>query len=505
MHSANDGGLRFGRWVFGASAVLGVTLLAGRLSGLIREIELAATFGVSSAADAAVVILTLPDLLVNVLLSGGLSAALIPRLRELESGAAHLLFRQTATAVVGTFGAFAACLALAPGAWFSLLAPGLPAQAMPPMAAILLAAVAIPLTAVSGVTTAALNSMQRFLIAGCGTLIFNLAVIASLLGGRSGLAEPLVSLGVGIAAGAAIRLVSQLVGLPRGLLFGPVWCSPPDAAFLRAFAATGAAASLMLLVPVIVRSLASTIAPGAIAALNYAFKLVELPAGVLIVSISSVALVRLSQHHGANDPVAAAQVLRDSVRRSALNAIGAGLIVAYFADSIIHLILGRGAMGYDDLGRVTVLTRLALIGLPFLALGGVAMADLNARQRALDVLKATVGCLLLLPLLAYPGVRLNSEILLGLAVVAFQIAHAVWLSRIGQLRTFGAGGWLDARMLIATVVGVLVVGATVLLDRQLALQHHAIRLGLACAATLAVVVLPQRVLGIQRGGVGTQQ
>lgn len=68
--SNSDGGLRVGTWTIGAGAILGMTLLVGRFSGLLREVQLAAVFGVSSQADAAVILLTLPDLLVNLLLSG---------------------------------------------------------------------------------------------------------------------------------------------------------------------------------------------------------------------------------------------------------------------------------------------------------------------------------------------------------------------------------------------------------------------------------------------------
>jgi putative peptidoglycan lipid II flippase len=92
---SSDGNLRIGSWAIGSGALLGATLLAGRLSGLLREIELAAAFGVSAEADAAVLLLTLPDLLVNLLLSGGLSAALVPRLQALPLHSAQVLLRQT--------------------------------------------------------------------------------------------------------------------------------------------------------------------------------------------------------------------------------------------------------------------------------------------------------------------------------------------------------------------------------------------------------------------------
>ena len=60
-----------GPWLLGSSTILSLAILAGRLTGLVRELQLAATFGVSTDADIAVLCLTLPDLLVNLLLLEG--------------------------------------------------------------------------------------------------------------------------------------------------------------------------------------------------------------------------------------------------------------------------------------------------------------------------------------------------------------------------------------------------------------------------------------------------
>ena len=63
-----------------ASTLVSLALLLSRLSGLIREQVLGARLGLSAEMDAAVLILTLPDLLVGLLLSGGFAAALVPAL-----------------------------------------------------------------------------------------------------------------------------------------------------------------------------------------------------------------------------------------------------------------------------------------------------------------------------------------------------------------------------------------------------------------------------------------
>lgn len=502
--SVSDGSLRVGPWIIGASAILGITLLAGRLSGLLREMQLAAVFGVSSQADGAVLLLTLPDLLVSLILSGGLSAALVPRLRALPETGAQILHRQTLILVLFLFGLFAAILSVAPGLWFTVLAPGLKSENLPPAAAIFFTAIAIPLAAASGVTTAGLNAQQKFLIAGCGTLIFNASVIGSLALGHNLVSNTLVVLGIGIALGSAFRLVSQWFGLPGSWRFGPILGLSRDKQLFMGFATAALSASMMLLVPVIVRALASTVSPGAISSFNYATKMVELPAGVLVTSLATVALARLSQHYGKGDGSGARKVLHEGVRHSLTNAIGAGILMAYFGSSLIQMALGRGAMDANAITRVVELTQILMAGLPFLALSGMAMADLNAREKQSAVLKATLWSLLLLPFFALPGILSQSEALLISSVVGFQVCHAIFLIRRSGL---GRGEWskfFDQQLLFNLTVVACIVLVAIVFDKTLLMilgGNEILRIALASIAIGLVVVLPQRLLSRKQGDV----
>jgi putative peptidoglycan lipid II flippase len=358
-------------------------------------------------------------------------------------------------------------------------------------------ALAIPLAATSGVTTAGLNAQKRFLVAGCGTLIFNITVIGTLALGRHGLAGPLLILGAGIAAGAGLRLATQLASLPRDWLFGPIWQFAVDVKFIRGFITTALTASLILLVPVIVRALASTVSPGAISALNYATKLVELPVGVLVTSLATVALARLSEHHGQRNAAAARQTLHDAVHRSLSNAVGAGILTAYFAGTFIELALGRGSMEPNAVARVVNLTQIMMTGLPFLALASMATANLNAQERPTIVLKATLGCLLLLPVFALPGMWIRSESLLAWAIVGFQMLHAVWLARWSGLASSGGRDWCNRKLATSMLIITGLSAAAILLDlllKSLSFSNSVVRCLLAIVAIGAVVVLPQRAL-----------
>ncbi|SFZ78893.1 lipid II flippase MurJ [Chitinimonas taiwanensis] len=482
---STDGNFRFGPWVIGASALLGLGVLAGRLSGLVREVELASSFGVSARADVAVLLLTLPDLLVNLLLSGGLTAALVPRLKSLQESEAQLLIRQTLLLVLLLFGLFAIFFSALPNVFFSLLAPGILPESLPSSMAIIATALAIPLTAASGVTTAALSAQHRFLIAGLGTLVFNVSVIAALMISTD-VDQSLSVLGLGIAVGAGVRFFSQLACLHRGWFFGEVRGRLLDLSFVRGFLLTALSASLMLLVPVIVRALASNVSDGAISAFNYATKLVELPMGVLITSIATVALARLSHYNAHQNVLEARTALHDGVRRSTLNGLGAGLLVAFFAEAIVALVFGGGAMSSESVERVTRLTRILMVGLPFLALTSMAMAALNSQEKHAAVLKATIGCLLLLPVFALPGLWMSSEGLLACAVVLFQTTHALALARLSGLIKSFRFTWWDTKMTVGVGIVVAVSAAAMALD--FFLRHFTQGNSLASMLTLIIAM-----------------
>jgi putative peptidoglycan lipid II flippase len=264
---------------------------------------------------------------------------------------------------------------------------------------------------------------------------------------------------------------------------------------------------MMLLVPVLVRALASTVSPGAIASFNYATKIVDLPTGVLVTSLATVALAKLSQHYAQGDDRGARQVMHDGIRRSLTNAIGAGILIAYFAPSFIHIALGRGAMDANAITRVVELTQILMATLPFLALSGMFIADLNAREMQSEVLKATLCCLLPLPFLVLPGVLSQSEVMLISSIVGFHVCHSIILMRLSA-RCKSVWSIISGQQFLfnlAVIACILLVA--ILLDITLLTvieSSEIFRVALAAIAVGLVVVLPHR-LQSHKQGVGSIQ
>ena len=151
-----------GRTLLGASAFVSVALLLSRLSGLIREQVLGARLGLSAEMDAAILILTLPDLLVGLLLSGGFAAALVPVLTRAPPEARIQLVRRVMywSAVVGL--GLAACLFLAmPWVTGALMPTTNVDQLTAFRLGFGLSLLALPISAVIGASSSYLNAVGK--------------------------------------------------------------------------------------------------------------------------------------------------------------------------------------------------------------------------------------------------------------------------------------------------------------------------------------------------------
>ena len=79
-----------------SSVMLNLGLLLGRVSGFVRQSFIAMAYADSPEADVVVFMLTVPDLLVNILMGGAFGAVLIPAFANDAKQAKKLLY-QTVT------------------------------------------------------------------------------------------------------------------------------------------------------------------------------------------------------------------------------------------------------------------------------------------------------------------------------------------------------------------------------------------------------------------------
>jgi peptidoglycan biosynthesis protein MviN/MurJ (putative lipid II flippase) len=362
-----------------AGALSLALLLASRLLGVVRESALAASFGSSGLADAAILMLTLPDWLASVLASGALAYVLLPAWAGRTPAQIAALQRTTAKYLLGGSLVLALALAALHPLVLRWLAPGLPPDPQGGVGTVLLwSAAALPAAFVAALWATRLQHERDFLGLYGGNLVVNAVLVAGIAAAAS-LARPLAWLGGALLLAMGLRLAWLGRRLPtRAAPAVPAATGtlPLPGAWLAAIFAAG----LPLALPFVARSAASQGGEGALATFNYAWKLVELPLVLAIQLVASLAFPAIARAHtdSAADrraPVRQATVLAWTLACAAVAALQAG------GAGLAQLLFGWGRMDSGALAQVARWGQAGSWGLLPQALTAVALTVLAARGR----------------------------------------------------------------------------------------------------------------------------
>lgn len=367
--------IKAGFWVF-------LGLMLGRFAGFFRESLIAAKFGLSGPADAVVLMLIVPDQILNLLVGGGMGASLIPEFKRLGRQEAGEVFFQAGAIVLIFFSAFAFVLSVYPEILLKFFAPGFSSELKEQSSALLGIVVwVLPLTALASVSTAYLQANGRFAVAGLGTLIFNLTLVLVLLFWVKSGAD-LVILAWAVLAGALIRVFTQFADSYAGG-FRPArarqWRIGQD--ILGNYLRTVLSGSLLLALPLIARVFATYEPEGSLAAFNYASKLLELPLGTFLTIFSVVLFPKLSELFASEETSEkGVELTKDGLRIILTLSIAFALGMIWFSRDIVTVVFGWGGMEIGSIEKISALSALAMLALPAQGLSSLATAALYARK-----------------------------------------------------------------------------------------------------------------------------
>ena len=435
--------------------------------GLIRNAALASTFGAGPELDAYLAAFRLPDAIFQLVVGAALASAFIPTFTATFTKASPEAAWRLASAVLTWFtlaGALCTAIAFVAAPWIMpLLVPGFSAgdQSLTIALTRVMLASSIFFCA-SVVLTGILNARFSFLLPALSPLLYNLSIIAGVLW----LVEPMGVFGPawGVTIGALLHLLVQVPALPTvGMRF-----------FLRASPLTsGVAEVLKLMAPrvltlasvqinlVVTMLLASTLAPGAITALSYAWSVTMLPLGVLGMAPATAAFPTLAYAAAEGDWARLRGLLTTGLRLVLFVAIPTtvGLMVARYP--LVTLLFERG--NFDSTS--TSLTAIALL---FFSVGLLAHVTLEVVSRGFYALQNTRIPLLfaLGGMLAHAALSLVLIAPMGLAGLALATSLSATLEAGGLSLALGQRlGGLEWGALIMsaakTSVATLVMGSTV--------------------------------------------
>jgi putative peptidoglycan lipid II flippase len=419
------GTLRFLRQILQPAAVVAGLGLAGKLTGFLAQIVVAARFGTGLEKSAFDVAMVMPDFLF--LFTGGtLAVVLVPVLTALSLRDPHEAARLATTAALLTLiGLTLAGLLIAGSAPFwvrRVFGPGLPPEGQEVAIRLLrILWIGTVLFGLSGVLTAVLHTARRFAWPALGSVLADAGPIL----GALALAGPLgiVGLAWGVILGAFLHNLSLLPGLRRWPWAWAVDLRHPG---LRQ------AGRLLLLRGLIVAlayfqiawgyRLVGGMAPGAVAALAYAWRLMQVPQALISTSLATVLLPTLSAHAARGDPEALRQDLVRTLRVAGGLSLLAGGALWFGGETLVRTMLARGAFGEASVEAVGAALRMFAPGLLTYTIAELAARAFYARHDFLRPLAAaaigTAAYLGMAPLFAHAlgpsGPALANSLAIGL-------------------------------------------------------------------------------------------
>ena len=261
-------------------------LLASRMLGVVRETALAAAFGNSGMADVVIVMVTLPDWLAGVLVSGALAYVLLPHWARESPAQQNATQKRLAKYLLWGSTLVASVMVASPGFLGALLVPGgSPSLQGSLSQAVVWSAIALPAAVLAGLWATRLQHERDFLGLYSANLVVNGVLIAALYfwsvrGSVTGYGA-VPTLGIFLLVAVFLRLLWQgwrmrPLRQRSGLaVSSPAVSDPLPGWRIWMWAILGA--GLPQTLPFLARTFASGAGEGALATFNYAWKLVELP------------------------------------------------------------------------------------------------------------------------------------------------------------------------------------------------------------------------------------
>ena len=446
--SPPGGGYTPGVSLFKSASLVSLLTLASRITGLVRELLIAATFGASALTDAFNVAFRIPNLLRRLFAEGAFSQAFVPVLaasREADGeDATKVLINQVATVLAWALALTCVVGVVAAPALVWAMAAGLRQTAEGFDTAVVLTRWMFPYIGFMSLVALAagvLNTWKRFAVPAATPVLLNVAMIAAAYWGAPWFGElgvpPIYALALGVMVGGVLQLGVQLPALHRlGLLprIGLRW-----SAVRQAWHHAGTERITALMLPALLgvsvaqisllinTQIASHLTTGSVSWLTYADRLMEFPTAMLGVALGVVLLPQLAAARAADDADRYSGLLDWVLRWVVLLAVPCAVALLTFAQPLVAVLYHYGAFTAADVRQTSQALMgygvglLGLIAIKVLAPGFYDRQDIRTPVKiAIVVLVFTQAMnAVLVPHLAHAG--------LALAIGLGALLNAGWL------------------------------------------------------------------------------
>ncbi len=420
--------------------VSGMTMLS-RITGLIREVLVARTFGASVYTDAFFVAFRIPNLLRRLFAEGAFSQAFVPILAEYKNQQGNRATRILADHVA-TVMFWVLLLTSLAGIVFApvivlLVASGFASDPLTMSLSVSMTRIMFPYILFMSLVALAggiLNTLREFRVPAFTPVLLNLSLITAALFLAPLMSQPVYALAIAVLVGGVLQLAIQIPALRRVGMLPRIGLNPfaalRDEGVRRVlkqmlpatFAVSAAQISL-----IINTNIASHLADGSVSWLSYADRLMELPTGLLGVALGTILLPSLSKAHAVGDSAEYSSLLDWGLRLTFLLAMPAAVALMILSEPLTTTLFHYGKF---DATSVTMTARALVaygVGLMGLILVKILAPGFYAKQDIRTPVKIGIGVLI--------------------ATQLMNLAFVPWIAHAGLALSIGLGATANAAFL----------------------------------------------------------
>ena len=464
--------------LFKSASIVSLLTLLSRISGLVRELLIASTFGASAMTDAFNVAFRIPNLFRRFFGEGAFSQAFVPVLAASKAqqgeAATRVLIDRVATVLCWALLVLSVLGVLGAGALVWLMASGLQQDPRGFDVAVVMTRWMFPYIAFMSLVAlgaGVLNTWKRFAVPAATPVMLNLCMIVATAWGapwfKSLGLEPIFALAGGVLLGGALQLAVQWLALRkinlhprvswRWSVLRTAWQDAGTQNILRLMGPALLGVSVAHISMLINTQIASHLRAGSVSWITYADRLMEFPTALLGVAMGVVLMPQLAGARASGDAVRYSGMLDWGLRLVAVTALPCALALIVFPTPLVAVLYHYGAMTGFDVQQVTY----ALMGWGVGLVGIVAIKVLApgyyASQDTKTPVKVAVGVLVLTQLLNLMLVPWFAHAALTLSIGIGALVNAAWLL-VGLLRRGSytpEPGW--RRFLLQILIGCILL------------------------------------------------
>lgn len=353
---------------------VGIWTLLSRVMGFVRDIMIAAYLGTGPVAEAFLVAFSLPNLFRRFFAEGAFNMAFVPMFsKKLEGEEDAQRFAQDAfVGLAGILTAFTVIGVIAMPALVTMMASGFLGSERFDLA-VYYGRIAFPyilFISLSALLSGVLNAVGRFAAAAAAPVLLNVIFIAALLIGAVFGGQDPQDIGQSLAYAVPVAGIAQMM---------LVWSAAKQAGYplnfgrpkmttelkrLAIIAAPAALAGGVVQINLLVGRQVASFYDGAVAWLNYADRLYQLPLGVVGIAIGVVLLPDLSRRLRAGDDNGGKDAFNRACEISLALTIPAAVALLVIPLPLVSVLYERGAFTSDDTAATAIAVAIYGMGLP---------------------------------------------------------------------------------------------------------------------------------------------